>query len=227
MVGHTLHTPRECSLKWNSARAQPPLSHPAVPTPQARLKFPIDYPYSPPAFRFLTKMWHPNIYEVSCMHASHRPLPLRGLTPLVEQAVGALARANLLSPLLRQGTCASPFFTHLLMIPRVGSYPPSGGTPHRTSGEARPTMQVWRHLCPGLALGIHGKRHVCPQCCLWHCAAHPDTRPWGDPKTSCCSPWEPHLEGGLLVLCVPEGSPQSGSSPSPLQLLLPGVCPEV
>lgn len=33
--------------------------------PQARLKFPIDYPYSPPAFRFLTKMWHPNIYEVS------------------------------------------------------------------------------------------------------------------------------------------------------------------
>lgn len=31
---------------------------------QARLRFPIDYPYSPPAFRFLTKMWHPNIYEV-------------------------------------------------------------------------------------------------------------------------------------------------------------------
>jgi len=31
---------------------------------QARIKFPIDYPYSPPAFRFLTKMWHPNIYEV-------------------------------------------------------------------------------------------------------------------------------------------------------------------
>lgn len=32
--------------------------------PKARIKFPIDYPYSPPAFRFLTKMWHPNIYEV-------------------------------------------------------------------------------------------------------------------------------------------------------------------
>lgn len=31
---------------------------------QARIKFPIDYPYSPPTFRFLTKMWHPNIYEV-------------------------------------------------------------------------------------------------------------------------------------------------------------------
>lgn len=43
------------------ALAEPSLSA----TLQARLKFPIDYPYSPPAFRFLTKMWHPNIYEVS------------------------------------------------------------------------------------------------------------------------------------------------------------------
>lgn len=31
---------------------------------QAHVKFPLDYPYSPPTFRFLTKMWHPNIYEV-------------------------------------------------------------------------------------------------------------------------------------------------------------------
>ncbi|XP_042768763.1 ubiquitin-conjugating enzyme E2 R2 isoform X1 [Panthera tigris] len=30
---------------------------------KAHIKFPIDYPYSPPTFRFLTKMWHPNIYE--------------------------------------------------------------------------------------------------------------------------------------------------------------------
>lgn len=35
---------------------------------QARIKFPVDYPYSPPAFRFLTKMWHPNIYEVEHTH---------------------------------------------------------------------------------------------------------------------------------------------------------------
>lgn len=33
-------------------------------SPQAHIKFPVDYPYSPPTFRFLTKMWHPNIYEV-------------------------------------------------------------------------------------------------------------------------------------------------------------------
>ena len=28
------------------------------------MSFPPGYPYSPPTFRFLTKMWHPNIYEV-------------------------------------------------------------------------------------------------------------------------------------------------------------------
>ena len=28
------------------------------------MKFPQDYPYSPPTVRFITKMWHPNIYEV-------------------------------------------------------------------------------------------------------------------------------------------------------------------
>ncbi len=32
---------------------------------QAHMKFPNDYPYSPPTVRFLTKMWHPNVYEVT------------------------------------------------------------------------------------------------------------------------------------------------------------------
>uniref|UniRef100_A0A8C6TFX8 Cell division cycle 34 homolog (S. cerevisiae) b n=1 Tax=Neogobius melanostomus TaxID=47308 RepID=A0A8C6TFX8_9GOBI len=42
----------------------------------ARIKFPIDYPYSPPAFRFLTKMWHPNIYENGdvCISILHPPV---------------------------------------------------------------------------------------------------------------------------------------------------------
>lgn len=31
---------------------------------QAHMKFPPDYPYSPPSIRFLTKVWHPNVYEV-------------------------------------------------------------------------------------------------------------------------------------------------------------------
>lgn len=28
------------------------------------MKFPADYPYSPPTIRFMTKVWHPNVYEV-------------------------------------------------------------------------------------------------------------------------------------------------------------------
>ena len=32
---------------------------------QAEMKFPEDYPYSPPKFRFLTNITHPNVYPVS------------------------------------------------------------------------------------------------------------------------------------------------------------------
>ncbi|XP_072849104.1 ubiquitin-conjugating enzyme E2 R2 isoform X2 [Pogona vitticeps] len=42
----------------------------------AHIKFPMDYPYSPPTFRFLTKMWHPNIYENGdvCISILHPPV---------------------------------------------------------------------------------------------------------------------------------------------------------
>merc|ERR1719508_459542 len=30
---------------------------------KAHLKFPPDYPYNPPSVRFLSKVWHPNVYE--------------------------------------------------------------------------------------------------------------------------------------------------------------------
>ncbi|NXD31073.1 UB2R1 enzyme, partial [Spelaeornis formosus] len=48
---------------WDVAIFGPPDTHYEGGYFKARLRFPIDYPYSPPAFRFLTKMWHPNIYE--------------------------------------------------------------------------------------------------------------------------------------------------------------------
>ncbi|XP_010805561.1 ubiquitin-conjugating enzyme E2 R1 isoform X2 [Bos indicus] len=48
---------------WEVAIFGPPNTYYEGGYFKARLKFPIDYPYSPPAFRFLTKMWHPNIYE--------------------------------------------------------------------------------------------------------------------------------------------------------------------
>ncbi|CAG0887691.1 unnamed protein product [Darwinula stevensoni] len=42
---------------------------------KAHLKFPPDYPYSPPTVRFLTKVWHPNVYENGdlCISILHPP----------------------------------------------------------------------------------------------------------------------------------------------------------
>lgn len=39
------------------------------------MRFPSDYPYSPPSVKFLTKMWHPNVYENGdvCISILHPP----------------------------------------------------------------------------------------------------------------------------------------------------------
>ncbi|NWR25443.1 UB2R1 enzyme, partial [Emberiza fucata] len=61
---------------WDVAIFGPPDTHYEGGYFKARLRFPIDYPYSPPAFRFLTKMWHPNIYETGdvCISILHPPV---------------------------------------------------------------------------------------------------------------------------------------------------------
>ena len=43
---------------------------------QALMKFPLDYPYSPPSIRFITKVWHPNVYENGdlCISILHPPV---------------------------------------------------------------------------------------------------------------------------------------------------------
>merc|ERR1719471_2351184 len=43
---------------------------------KAQMKFPADYPYSPPTIRFLTKVWHPNVYENGdlCVSILHPPV---------------------------------------------------------------------------------------------------------------------------------------------------------
>ncbi|KAG1664203.1 Ubiquitin-conjugating enzyme E2 R1 [Nymphon striatum] len=43
---------------------------------KAHVKFPLDYPYSPPSVRFLTKVWHPNVYENGelCISILHPPI---------------------------------------------------------------------------------------------------------------------------------------------------------
>jgi ubiquitin-conjugating enzyme E2 R len=42
---------------------------------KAHMKFPTDYPYSPPSIRFVTKVWHPNVYENGdlCISILHPP----------------------------------------------------------------------------------------------------------------------------------------------------------
>nr|AJY58106.1 cell division cycle 34-like protein b [Ctenopharyngodon idella] len=61
---------------WEVAIFGPPNTHYEGGYFKARIKFPIDYPYSPPTFRFLTKMWHPNIYENGdvCISILHPPV---------------------------------------------------------------------------------------------------------------------------------------------------------
>jgi len=43
---------------------------------KANLKFPADYPYNPPSVRFLSKVWHPNVYENGdlCISILHPPV---------------------------------------------------------------------------------------------------------------------------------------------------------
>ncbi|XP_029680580.1 ubiquitin-conjugating enzyme E2 R2 isoform X2 [Formica exsecta] len=45
-------------------------------TCKAHMKFPPDYPYSPPSIRFMTKVWHPNVYENGdlCISILHPPV---------------------------------------------------------------------------------------------------------------------------------------------------------
>lgn len=43
---------------------------------KAHMKFPPDYPYNPPSIRFMTKVWHPNVYENGdlCISILHPPV---------------------------------------------------------------------------------------------------------------------------------------------------------
>lgn len=42
---------------------------------KTQLKFPRDYPNNPPEMRFISKMWHPNIYADGkvCISILHPP----------------------------------------------------------------------------------------------------------------------------------------------------------
>uniref|UniRef100_UPI00038C0566 ubiquitin-conjugating enzyme E2 R2-like n=1 Tax=Ictidomys tridecemlineatus TaxID=43179 RepID=UPI00038C0566 len=81
---------------------------------KAHIKFPIDYPYSPPTFRFLTKMWHPNIYENGdvCPWILHPPVddpqsgelpserrnPTQNVRTILLSGISLLSEPNTFSP---------------------------------------------------------------------------------------------------------------------------------
>ncbi|KAL9987255.1 hypothetical protein ACROYT_G001532 [Oculina patagonica] len=75
--GFVVNVPDECNLfEWDVAIFGPPGTLYEGGYFKAHMSFPPGYPYSPPTFRFLTKMWHPNIYESGdvCISILHPPV---------------------------------------------------------------------------------------------------------------------------------------------------------
>lgn len=81
---------------------------------KATIKFPGDYPFSPPSFRFKTRMWHPNIYDngevcISILHPpanttqggelpSERWNPTQSVRTIVISIISLLDAPNTFSP---------------------------------------------------------------------------------------------------------------------------------
>jgi len=81
---------------------------------KAHLKFPTDYPYNPPSIRFLSKVWHPNVYENGdlCVSILHPPVddPQSGELPCERWNPTQNVRTILLSvvSLLNEPNTSSP-----------------------------------------------------------------------------------------------------------------------
>jgi len=81
---------------------------------KAVIKFGCEYPFQPPTFRFLTKIWHPNIYEngevcISILHPStnqaqggelpeERWNPTQGVRTVIMSIISLLNEPNTFSP---------------------------------------------------------------------------------------------------------------------------------
>lgn len=89
------------------------------------MKFPSDYPYSPPSIRFLTKVWHPNVYEVSVISF----IKPRNVQPSYKEW-------QLLHIQTRTAICAYQFCIRPSTIRRVVSCPANDGTQHRTCAQS-------------------------------------------------------------------------------------------
>ncbi|PIO62741.1 ubiquitin--protein ligase, partial [Teladorsagia circumcincta] len=81
---------------------------------KAVIRFPPNYPYSPPSMKFLTKVWHPNVYENGdlCISILHPPVddPHSGELPCERWNPTQSVRTILLSviSLLNEPNTSSP-----------------------------------------------------------------------------------------------------------------------
>ena len=76
LEGFTVQLLNDNLFEWEVAIFGPPNTLYQGGYFKSMIKFPHDYPYSPPTVRFSTKMWHPNIYENGdvCISILHPPV---------------------------------------------------------------------------------------------------------------------------------------------------------
>jgi len=74
--GFTVQSDDQNVFKWTVAIYGPPGTLYQGGYFKATIKFPNNYPYSPPNLRFLSKVWHPNVYENGelCISILHPPV---------------------------------------------------------------------------------------------------------------------------------------------------------
>ncbi|CAD5208953.1 unnamed protein product [Bursaphelenchus xylophilus] len=74
--GFTVQVDEQNLFKWTVAIFGPPGTLYQGGYFKASIKFPNNYPYSPPSIRFLSKVWHPNVYENGelCISILHPPV---------------------------------------------------------------------------------------------------------------------------------------------------------
>jgi len=112
--GFTVTCDDENIFKWTVAIFGPPGTIYQGGYFKAQLKFPNNYPYSPPTMRFLSKVWHPNVYENGdlCVSILHPPVddPHSGEMPCERWNPTQSVRTILLSviSLLNEPNTSSP-----------------------------------------------------------------------------------------------------------------------
>lgn len=114
LEGFTVQLINENLFEWQVAIYGPPNTLYQGGYFKSTMKFPNDYPYSPPTVRFNTKMWHPNIYEngdvcISILHppvddptnaelASEKWNPAQNVRTIMMSIISLLNEPNTFSP---------------------------------------------------------------------------------------------------------------------------------